>query len=114
MAARVGRQRGEQIIAPAAGCAGQLAARQRLWLRGGFLRAFLANNEADSLIWRRDFIRTLLESDLPQLGKRVPAVTLQRFWAMLAHGPGPWSWAAMERRRTAGPFPRDQPNHRPP
>ena len=90
-----------------------LEAADALWLRGGFPRSFLANNEADSLIWRRDFIRTLLESDLPQLGKRVPAVTLQRFWAMLAHIPDPCSWAAMERRRT-GPFPRDQPNHLPP
>ena len=98
MAARVGRQRDEQIIAPAAGCAGQLAAQQRLWLRGGFPRAFLANNEADSLIWRRDFIRTLLESDLPQLGVRVSAVTLQRFWAMLAHFHGQlWNGAELGR-----------------
>lgn len=69
-----------------------LDAAEALWLRGGFPRSFLANNEADTLVWRRDFIRTLLESDLPQLGVRVSAVTLQRFWAMLAHGPGPWSW----------------------
>ena len=43
-----------------------------LWLRGGFPRSFLAANDADSLIWRRDFIRTLLESDLPQLGVGCP------------------------------------------
>jgi predicted AAA+ superfamily ATPase len=69
-----------------------------LWLRGGFPRSFLAANDADSLIWRRDFIRTLLESDLPQLGVRVPAVTLQRFWAMLAHVHGQlWNGAELGR-----------------
>lgn len=69
-----------------------------LWLRGGFPRSFLAANDADSLIWRRDFIRTLLESDLPQLGVRVPAGTLQRFWAMLAHFHGQlWNGAELGR-----------------
>jgi predicted AAA+ superfamily ATPase len=69
-----------------------------LWLRGGFPRSFLAANDADSLLWRRDFIRTLLESDLPQLGVRVPAVTLQRFWAMLAHFHGQlWNGAELGR-----------------
>ena len=75
-----------------------LAAAEELWLRGGFPRAFLAANEGDSLIWRRDFIRTLLESDLPQLGVRVPAATLQRFWAMLAHFHGQlWNGAELGR-----------------
>ncbi|MCS5691291.1 ATP-binding protein [Cyanobium sp. FGCU-6] len=69
-----------------------------LWLRGGFPRSFLASNDADSLIWRRDFIRALLESDLPQLGVRVPAATLQRFWAMLAHFHGQlWNGAELGR-----------------
>jgi predicted AAA+ superfamily ATPase len=69
-----------------------------LWLRGGFPRSFLAANDVDSLIWRRDFIRTLLESDLPQLGVRVPAATLQRFWAMLAHFHGQlWNGAELGR-----------------
>ncbi len=57
----------------------------RLWLRGGFPRSFLASTGADSLRWRREFIRTFLERDLPQLGSRVPGTTLHRFWAMLAH-----------------------------
>jgi len=71
---------------------------QALWLRGGFPRAFLAGSEGDSLIWRRDFIRTLLESDLPQLGVRVPGATLQRFWAMLAHFHGQlWNGAELGR-----------------
>jgi predicted AAA+ superfamily ATPase len=69
-----------------------------LWLRGGFPRSYLARNDGDSLIWRRDFIRTLLESDLPQLGVRVPAPTLQRFWAMLAHFHGQlWNGAELGR-----------------
>ncbi|MCF8133266.1 MAG: ATP-binding protein [Synechococcus sp. Tobar2m-G35] len=69
-----------------------------LWLRGGFPRSFLAGSDNDSLIWRRDFIRTLLESDLPQLGVRVPAATLQRFWAMLAHFHGQiWNGAELAR-----------------
>lgn len=72
-----------------------------LWLRGGFPRSFLAASDADSLIWRRDFIRILLESDLPQLGVRVPAVTLQRFWAMLAHFHGQL-WNGTELGRSLG------------
>lgn len=69
-----------------------------LWLRGGYPRSFLASSDADSWIWRRDFIRTLLESDLPQLGVRVPAATLQRFWAMLAHFHGQlWNGAELGR-----------------
>lgn len=72
-----------------------------LWLRGGFPRSFLAGSDADSLIWRRDFIRILLESDLPLLGVRVPAVTLQRFWAMLAHFHGQL-WNGTELGRSLG------------
>ncbi len=56
-----------------------------LWVRGGFPLSYLAKNNAASLKWRNDFIRTFLERDLPQLGIRVPAVTLRRFWTMLAH-----------------------------
>jgi hypothetical protein len=58
---------------------------KRLWLRGGFPRAFLARSDAESLAWREDFIRTFLERDLPQLGISIPALTLRRFWSMLAH-----------------------------
>lgn len=72
-----------------------------LWLRGGFPRSFLAGSDGDSLIWRRNFIRTLLEGDLPQLGVRVPAATLQRFWAMLAHFHGQL-WNGSELGRSLG------------
>ena len=75
-----------------------LASADALWLRGGFPRAFLAGSDGDSLIWRRDFIRAPLESDLPQLGVRVPGATLQRFWAMLAHVHGQlWNGAELSR-----------------
>lgn len=58
---------------------------RKLWLRGGFPRSFLARTEALSLRWRQDFIRTFLERDIPQLGIRIPAETLRRFWMMVAH-----------------------------
>ncbi len=60
----------------------------RLWVRGGFPDSFLAENETLSLQWRRNFIRTYLERDIPQLGPRIPAEALRRFWTMLAHNQG--------------------------
>jgi len=62
--------------------------RERLWLRGGFPDSFLAGTDAASLEWRQAFIRTYLERDVPQLGPRIPAETLRRFWTMLAHAQG--------------------------
>ncbi len=59
-----------------------------LWLRGGFPESLLATSEKDSLEWRRDFIKTYLERDIPQLGPRIPSETLERFWTMLAHHQG--------------------------
>lgn len=67
----------------------------RLWLRGGFPRSFLARSERLSIAWREDFIRTFLERDLIQLGVRVPAPTMRRFWTMLAHYSG-GIWNASE------------------
>ncbi|HEY5941597.1 MAG TPA: ATP-binding protein [Solirubrobacterales bacterium] len=60
----------------------------RLWTRGGFPESFLAGDEEASMRWRRDFIRTYLERDIPQLGPRIPAETLRRLWTMLAHNQG--------------------------
>jgi predicted AAA+ superfamily ATPase len=57
----------------------------RLWLRGGFPRSYLARSEGDSLEWRRSFTQAFLERDIPQLGIRVPAENLRRLWTMLAH-----------------------------
>lgn len=59
-----------------------------LWVRGGFPESFLAPTDETSLRWRRDFIRTYLERDIPQLGPRIPAETLRRLWTMLAHNQG--------------------------
>lgn len=60
-------------------------AQDTLWVRGGFPRSFLAESNNLSLDWRRDFIRTYLERDIPEFGPRIPAETLRRFWTMLAH-----------------------------
>lgn len=60
-------------------------ARETLWLRGGFPRSFVARSDEDSAEWRRVFIRTFIERDLPQLGSQIPAPTLRQFWRMLAH-----------------------------
>ncbi len=56
-----------------------------IWLRGGFPESLLATNDADSLQWREDFIRTYLERDIPQFAPRVSPQTLHTFWTMLAH-----------------------------
>jgi predicted AAA+ superfamily ATPase len=58
---------------------------ETLWVRGGFPRSFLADKDDFSMEWRRNFIRTYLERDIPQFGSRIPAETLRRFWTMLAH-----------------------------
>jgi len=82
---------------------GDIAAARRsaLWLRGGFPRSFLARSERDSFAWRGDFVQTFLERDLPNLGVRVPAATLRRFWTMLAHHHG-GIWNAAELARSMG------------
>ncbi len=58
---------------------------ERLWVRGGFPDSFLAESDEVSTLWRESFVRTYLERDIPQLGPRIPAETLRRFWTMLAH-----------------------------
>jgi uncharacterized protein len=69
-------------------------ARDRHWLRGGFPLAYTARTEADSVAWRRQFLQTVLERDIPQLGVEVPAVALRRFWNMLAH----YQYSGLSRR----------------
>lgn len=59
-----------------------------LWVRGGFPESFAAKDDAASLRWRGDFIRTYLERDIPSFGPRLPAETLRRLWTMLAHQQG--------------------------
>ena len=65
--------------------AGIPGAENGLWRRGGLPRSFLAATEEDSVAWRREYIRTLLERDFPQWGVRASAAAMGRFWAMLAH-----------------------------
>ena len=60
----------------------------RLWLRGGFPESFLAADDERSLDWRLEFVNSYLQRDLPNLGPRIPAETLRRFWTMPAHSQG--------------------------
>ena len=73
----------------------ETALQDRLWIRGGFPDSFLARSEELSFEWRENFIRAYLERDVPQLGPRIPAETLRRFWVMLAHSQGSPLNAAM-------------------
>jgi len=87
------RQSGESLagrvsyleMAPIDGLEVEASALDRLWVRGGFPESFLAASDLRGLRWRRDFIRSYLERDIPMLGPRIPAETLSRFWTMLAH-----------------------------
>ena len=72
-----------------------------LWRRGGLPNSFLASSEDDSFAWRSNFIRTFLERDIPQIGIRIPAVAMRRFWTMLAHWHGQ-IWNASEFGRSLG------------
>jgi len=67
---------------------------QRLWLRGGFPRSFLAANDENSFVWRHQAITNHVQVDLPQFGLNVAAPAMLRFWNMLAHYHGQiWSAA---------------------
>ncbi|MEY3673628.1 MAG: hypothetical protein RJB47_336 [Pseudomonadota bacterium] len=59
-----------------------------LWLRGGFPQSLLAANDASSLRWREDFVRSYLQRDVPMFAPRLPAETVGRLWTMLAHQQG--------------------------
>ncbi len=78
-----------------------LPAQERHWLRGGFPLSFLAADEAASFRWRQEFVMTFLERDVPQLGFAAPALTLHRFWSMVAHYHGQ-IWNAAEPARSLG------------
>lgn len=73
----------------------------RHWQRGGFPPSFLARTNEDSTAWRRQFIQTFLERDVPQLGIRIPAPALLRFWTMVAHSHG-GIWNAADPARSLG------------
>ena len=60
----------------------------KLWYRGGYPRSYLEKADERSLRWRQAFIQTHLERDIPNLGVRIPATILRRFWEMVAHTHG--------------------------
>ena len=74
---------------------------RRLWLRGCLPRSYLARSLKESHEWRRAFVQTFLERDMPQLGLNVNASTMRRFWTMLAHYHGQ-TWNASEFSRSFG------------
>ena len=74
-------------------------AQNALWRRGGFPLSFTASSEEASFDWRRDFVRTFLERDIPQFGFSIPSTSLFRFWSLLAHYHGQ-VWNAAEAART--------------
>jgi len=74
---------------------------QKLWLRGGLPRSYLARSNAASLAWRRDYVRDFLQRDLRELGVMIPSATLGRFWNMVAHYHG-GIWNAAEFARSLG------------
>jgi len=78
-----------------------MSAHQVHWLRGGFPLSFLATSDSNSVAWRKSFIQTLLERDIPSFGLGTPAPTLFRFWTMLAHYHGQ-VWNAAEPARSLG------------
>ena len=57
----------------------------KLWFRGGFPKSFLAVTDDDSWNWRSDFISSYVERDIPQMGIKIPAAKMRRFWTMLSH-----------------------------
>ena len=76
----------------------------RLWLRGGFPRAWLASSTPAWTRWMESFARTFLERDIPALAPRTPPGALRRFWHMLAHYHGQvWNAAELARSLDVGP-----------
>ena len=69
------------------------------WARGGFPLSYLAETDKSSLEWRRDFVSTFLERDVPQFGVKIPSASLFRFWSVAAHYHGQ-IWNAAEAART--------------
>lgn len=63
----------------------QVGDTSRLWTRGGFPDSVLAEDDAASLNWRRAFVRSYLERDVPMFAPRMPAEAIGRLWMMLAH-----------------------------
>ena len=73
-------------------------AQNQHWRRGGFPLSFLAVSEGVSVDWRKDFVNTFLERDIPQFGFNIPSTSLFRFWSLIAHYHGQ-VWNAAEAAR---------------
>ena len=58
---------------------------KNLWLRGGFPSSYLALSEVNSFEWRKQYVKTFLEQDIPNLGLKISPLNLRRFWMMLSH-----------------------------
>lgn len=89
-----------QEVAAAEG-AWSAPAADKLWLRGGFPRSFLADNDENSIAWRHNAIAQHVRGDLPQFGLDVAAPAMLRFWTMLAHYHGQ-IWSAADPARSMG------------
>jgi predicted AAA+ superfamily ATPase len=76
---------------------------ERHWMRGGMPLSYIARSERDSAAWRKQFIQTFVERDIPQLGVEIPSAALRRFWHMLAHYHGQvWNGAELARAMAVG------------
>ena len=71
----------------------------RLWMRGGFPRAWLALSADAWTRWMESFSRTFLERDIAGLGSTISPAALGRFWRMLAHVHGQ-TWNASRLARS--------------
>jgi uncharacterized protein len=78
-----------------------LGNRNRFWLRGGFPLSFLATTNENSWQWRKNFIQTISERDIPLLGRQIRGSTLLRFWSMISHYHGQ-IWNSAEPARSLG------------
>lgn len=79
------------------------SAQDKHWLRGGFPLSYTARSAVDSWVWRKQFLQTFLERDMPQLGVSIPAPALYRFWSMVAHYHGQiWNGAELARAMAIG------------
>ncbi len=58
---------------------------ENLWVRGGYPPSYLAKSDEASMEWRKQYVKTFLEQDIPNLGIRIPTANLRRFWMMLSH-----------------------------
>ncbi len=82
----------------------EVGAQRRLWMRGGFPRAWLASSSSAWTRWMQAFTQTFLERDIPALGSRVSPTAIGRFWRMLAHYHGQvWNASELARSMDASP-----------